>query len=565
MCWRGANLNKHNVLALYLAAALSLYSHWAIAQVTGAPPAGPSAGAPVAVPAGGGPPLSPKVADAKPGDLRLIVTGAFIGVFTSISAQAEQAANHPLLVEYGAARGGLRQEILDGQDFEVAILLPDVNREIVAQQKALPKGYEIAHLPVGIGIRGNVESVDISTPAALRSAMLNAAAVRYQVNGAGQPTFDKIVSTLGIADQIKDANRLKLPRNMPVGPGEYELNVYPISEILSNKALRNLGPVLANLQVPLVVEAVIGKHANDPRAAKAVVDFLRGPAVDAALRANGMEKSTLITALSDEAARPAHKETYYLYVLNDPAQGREDEYNDWYDHQHAPDVVSIPGFVSAQRYIWSEQQLRPDAHPPTKYMIEFKIVTDDLPAVYAEVIRRIREHITVMSTSLAPGTGGGYTFRAITGVMRGKGGDVRTSKKGQSMHYIQMVFGSATPGEEIQFNDWYDHVHAPSVASTPGFQQWQRFELSPVQLGEAHSDRYMVKFDIETRDIDAVFARFQQDMKAAKKLPPLGEAGTMGAGYTYRAIGPLLSGDEVRRQRARQNRPVAHANDTPKP
>jgi hypothetical protein len=491
-----------------------------------------------------------------------MVTGAFIGVFTSVAAQAERAANHPLIVEYGAARGGIRQEILDGQDFEVAILLPDVNRELVTSEKALPEGYEIARLPVGIGIRGDVEKADISTPAALKSAMLNAAAIRYQVNGAGQPTFNKIVSTLGIADQVKDANKLKLPRDMPLGPGEYELDVFPISEILSNKALRNLGPVLADFQVPLVIEAVIGKHANDPRTAKAIIDFLRGPAVDAALKANGMEKSILITGLSAEARGPADKEIYCLYVLNDPAPGREDEYNDWYDHQHAPDVVSIPGFVSAQRYIWSEHQLRPDALRPSKYMIEFKIVTDDLAAVYAEVIRRIREHITVMSTAIAPGIGSSYTYRAITGVMRGKGGDVHSSSKGQPAHYIQMVFASATPGKEAQFNDWYDRVHAPGVASTRGFQQWQRFELSPVQLGEAHVDRYMVKFDIETRDIDAVFARFLQDMKAAKTVPPLGEAGTIGAGYTYRAIGPLLLGDEVRRQRA--HRPSAPTNEPPR-
>jgi molybdate transport system substrate-binding protein len=291
-------LNKHNVLTLCLGAALALCSYGTPAQVTAAQPPGPAGGV-TGGPPGGGPPLGPKVADAKPGEVRLIVSGAFMSVFTRIAPQAQQAAGHPLLVEYGAARGGLRQEILDGQDFEVAILLPDVNREIVAHDKALPQGYEIAHLPVGIGIRGDVETVDIGTPAALRSAMVNAAAVRYQLSGAGQPTFDKIVSSLGIADQIKDANKLKLPRDLQLGPREYELNIYPISEILSNKALRSLGPVLSDFQVPLVIQAVIGKHANDPRAAKAVIDFLRGPEVDAALKANGMEKSTLTATLSN--------------------------------------------------------------------------------------------------------------------------------------------------------------------------------------------------------------------------------------------------------------------------
>jgi hypothetical protein len=77
-------------------------------------------------PAGASPP-GPKIADAKPGDLRLMVTGAFQTVFMRIALEAERAAGRPLAVEYGAAQGNLRQEILDGQEFEVAILLPDVN------------------------------------------------------------------------------------------------------------------------------------------------------------------------------------------------------------------------------------------------------------------------------------------------------------------------------------------------------------------------------------------------------------------------------------------------------
>jgi hypothetical protein len=33
---------------------------------------------------------------------------------------------------------------------------------------------------------------------------------------------------------------------------------------------------------------------------------------------------------------------------SDPA--REDEYHDWYDHTHIPEILAIPGFVAARRY-----------------------------------------------------------------------------------------------------------------------------------------------------------------------------------------------------------------------
>lgn len=39
-----------------------------------------------------------------------------------------------------------------------------------------------------------------------------------------------------------------------------------------------------------------------------------------------------------------------LIVLAHPVAGRDEEFNDWYDHQHLADVLALPGFVAAQRY-----------------------------------------------------------------------------------------------------------------------------------------------------------------------------------------------------------------------
>jgi len=37
-------------------------------------------------------------------------------------------------------------------------------------------------------------------------------------------------------------------------------------------------------------------------------------------------------------------------VFTKPVEGKEDEFNHWYDTQHLHDVVKVPGVVSAQRY-----------------------------------------------------------------------------------------------------------------------------------------------------------------------------------------------------------------------
>ncbi len=230
----------------------------------------------------------PKVADAKPGDLRVIATAAIRDPLDAVFAQAQRVVDHPLVVEYGSARGNLKDKILAGQDFEVAILLPDVNEELLKEGKILPESYEIARVNVAIGLRGAVLNLDVSTLAARKNAMLNAKSVKYSPTGAAILTVKKVLSTLGIADSIKDSSKVR--GRVELGPGEYELNLYPLSEIIPNKALKNLGPVTPELQVPVIITAVIGKHTNDEEAARPLVKVLQGPAIDSALEADGMMK-----------------------------------------------------------------------------------------------------------------------------------------------------------------------------------------------------------------------------------------------------------------------------------
>lgn len=41
--------------------------------------------------------------------------------------------------------------------------------------------------------------------------------------------------------------------------------------------------------------------------------------------------------------------TLYL-VFSNPVDGREDEFNEWYDKVHLPEILATPGMLSAQRY-----------------------------------------------------------------------------------------------------------------------------------------------------------------------------------------------------------------------
>src|SRR5262252_3012996 len=85
----------------------------------------------------------PKVADAKPGDVRVMATAAIREPLNAVLRQAEAVIGKPIVAEYGSARGNLKEEILKGQDFEVALLLPDVGDEIAAADKIFVQRFQI--------------------------------------------------------------------------------------------------------------------------------------------------------------------------------------------------------------------------------------------------------------------------------------------------------------------------------------------------------------------------------------------------------------------------------------
>jgi hypothetical protein len=66
-------------------------------------------------------------------------------------------------------------------------------------------------------------------------------------------------------------------------------------------------------------------------------------------------------------ARPAHPD-------------RADELNEWYDEVHLPELVGLPGFVGARRYVVCDRSTgEPDPADPS-YIAVYELEADDLTA-----------------------------------------------------------------------------------------------------------------------------------------------------------------------------------------
>ena len=158
--------------------------------------------------------------------------------------------------------------------FDVAVVLPDVLDDAEKQGKIVPGSRaDAAHVDVAVGQRGDAPKVDISTVEALKKAMLNAKSVKWAVTGAALPGTNKIFEVTKVSEAIKD--RANLPGQVPLVLGEYELQFNPLSEIMANKNLQNLGPVPKEVNVLVVMTAAIGTSAPDKKSAEALIKFER--------------------------------------------------------------------------------------------------------------------------------------------------------------------------------------------------------------------------------------------------------------------------------------------------
>jgi hypothetical protein len=69
------------------------------------------------------------------------------------------------------------------------------------------------------------------------------------------------------------------------------------------------------------------------------------------------------------------KKKYILFAFSDckdPA--REKEYNDWYDNMHMPDMLQVPGFIKASRWVSADHK----KDEIRKFLAMYELETDSL-------------------------------------------------------------------------------------------------------------------------------------------------------------------------------------------
>ena len=154
-----------------------------------------------------------------------------------------------------------------------------------------------------------------------------------------------------------------------------------------------------------------------------------------------------------------------LMVYCDVAAKHDEEFNRWYNEEHIPERLAIPGVLSAARY-------QAVAGEP-KYLACYELASPD--AWYAEAWQRWLKNPTPWSQRMSPSVIGTAYIRNL--YRRIYPQDVPAETAQAEMAPVLLVGRMSVPAElEAKFNDAYNNERLPLCQRIPGYIRARRFE-----------------------------------------------------------------------------------------
>lgn len=224
---------------------------------------------------------------AEAAEVRVLSGYGTRAVMIDVGPKFEQATGHKLAIKFATPRE-IEKRIQDRETADVVI----VGGVDFAKGQVLPGSVTaVARTLMGVAVRKDAPKPDISSPDAVKRALLAAKSVSYD-DGPAATHFVKVLDSWGIADQMKRKTIIgaKPPRRVGdlVANGEAEIGVHVISLLIGIPGIEIVGPLPEDLQHATVTSAAIMAGAKDMSAAKALIDFLRTPEAAMVIKAKGM-------------------------------------------------------------------------------------------------------------------------------------------------------------------------------------------------------------------------------------------------------------------------------------
>lgn len=228
-------------------------------------------------------------------EIKMLSANGMREVIEDLGPKFEHATGHRLVIAF-ATLGVIVKRVQEGETADVIAIPRQGIDRLVKDGKANASTVTVlARAGIGVVVRKGAPKPDISTPEALKRALLAAHSITYLDPAAGGTSgvhFVKVLDRLGIAAEMKSKTILH-PNARTAGAlvanGKAEIGINLIQELMPLPGIDLVGPLPGELQNTLIFTAAIMTDAKDIAAAKAFIEFLRTPEAAAVIKAKGME------------------------------------------------------------------------------------------------------------------------------------------------------------------------------------------------------------------------------------------------------------------------------------
>ena len=238
------------------------------------------------------------VSTAESAEIKVLCANGMQTVLEDLAPRFERATAHKLLITF-ATGGATVKRAGCGEPLDV-VIAPHRGIDGLVKEGKIPAEAvtAIASTGISVAVRKGAPKPDISSPDALKRALLAAKSITYlnpADGGASGIHFAKILDRLGIANEVK-SKTIFAPKTGAVGAfvasGEAEIGVIQYQLLFSVPGIEIVGPLPGDLQDTTVFSAAIIPGIRDreiSRTLETLVGFLRSPDAAAVIRANGMD------------------------------------------------------------------------------------------------------------------------------------------------------------------------------------------------------------------------------------------------------------------------------------
>jgi len=235
-------------------------------------------------------------AAAEAAEINAFISTAIKAVTDELLPPFERANGHTIRASYGPS-GALLPRFERGEPADIFLTDSAAIETLIRQGKVIAPRTDLARTGIGIAVRKGAPRPDVSTPEALKRALLAAKSVAHAARSGGSitaPHIERMFERLGIAAQI--APKVKLAAGGPQGrvsvlisSGEAEIGLQQVSELMSNPDVEVIGMLPAELQQTTIYSAGVTTSARAAEAARALIGALTAPSTASTYKAKGLD------------------------------------------------------------------------------------------------------------------------------------------------------------------------------------------------------------------------------------------------------------------------------------